>query len=145
MGINFNDIIKVINPEQKSDVIRLIIDYGELKQKLENPENNSWYFTQALESNKAKLISLEKNYEKIRVLFNESTIDTLINGVNKNLVIKSWYERHGMNTIQQMHYSSVVSQVKFLNELIRLKSKTVSLMSADYYLANPEELIKLID
>ena len=145
MGINFRDILILINPEQKSDILRLIIDYNNLKKKLENTEDNSWYFKQALESNKTKLESLRKDYEKIRIVFNESTIDTLIEKINENLELKSIYEKKGMNTIQQMHYSSIISENEFYNELIRLKSKTEFLKDIDYYLENPEEFLKFID
>jgi hypothetical protein len=146
MGLNFKKIEnQLIKKKDKSSLIRILVDYSTLKQKIENPDNQSWYFKQGLESSKKRLVNLTKEYNGIRKFFNETTIDSLIEKINKNLRFKSGYERNGMNTIQQMHYSSIISQNEFYNELIRLKSKSKLLMDINYYLENPEEFLNFID
>jgi len=146
MSLHFKKIESLlIKRESETRLARIIIDYSTLKHKLENPDNQSWYCKRGIESNKQKLLSLTKEYEEIRNLFNESSIDYFIANINENLKIKSWYERNGMNTIQQMHYLSIISKNEFFSELVRLKSKTELLMPIDYYCDNPEEFVKFID
>ena len=134
-----------IKKKDESSFIRIIIEYSSLKQKIENSENQSWYFKQGIDSSKERLIALTKEFEEIRKTFNENSIDELIERINENLKYKSGYERNGMNTIQQMHYSSIISQIVFYNELIRLKSKTELLKDIEYYLENPEEFLIFIN
>jgi hypothetical protein len=146
MAIDFNKISNLlIKKKDKSSLFRILVEYSGLKQKIENPDNQSWYFKQGIESNKKRLIALTREFEEIRKTFNETTIDELIQRINENLKYKSNYERNGMNTIQQMHYSSIISENEFYNELIRLKSKTELLKDIDYYLENPKEFLIFID
>lgn len=131
----------ITNCKDESSLIKIIVEYFTLKQKLENPEKQSWYFKQGIESSKRKLIELNEKFEEIRKIFNETTIDELIERINKNQEIKSFYETNGMNTIQQIHYSSILSNNKFYSELLHLKSKTKILMDINHYLENPDELL----
>ena len=144
--MNFKKIQSLlIKSKDDSSLIRILVEYADLKQKLEVPINQSWYFKQGLESRKQRLVTIMKEYNEIRKIFNETTIDFFIEKINENLRYKTGYERNGMNTIQQMLYSSIVSENKFFSELIRLKSKTELLMPIDYYLENPEEFLKFIE
>lgn len=135
----------IIKKTDDSSLIRIIVEYSSLKQKLDFPENQSWYFKQGIESSKKRLITLTQEYNNIRKTFNETTIDSLIETINENLTYKSGYERNGMNTLQQMHYSAIISKIQFLKELIRLKSKTELLVDIDYYLEYPDEFLKFIE
>lgn len=83
---------------------------------------------------------MTKEYEEIRKLFNESSIDYFIEKVNENLLFKSSYERNGMNTIQRIQYSFIINENNLFNELIRLKNKTKVIKSINYYLSNKKEL-----
>lgn len=134
-----------INNKNESSLVRIIVEYSILKQKIETQESQSWYFKLGFESSKERLIALTKEFEEIRKTFNETSIDELIERINENLKYKSGYEKNGMNTIQQMHYSSIISENEFYNELLRLKSKTEFLKDIDYYLENPEEFLIFIN
>ena len=146
MALNFKRIEDLlIKGKNESSLVRIIIDYSTLKRKIESPDNQSWYFKQGIESSKQRLGLLKIEYEEIRKLFNETSIDFFIEKINENMVYKSGYEKNGMNSIQQMHYSSIISENKFFNELIRLKSRTKLLMPIDYYLDNTEEFLKFVE
>lgn len=146
MAINFKKIENLlIKKNDESSIVRILVDYSVLKQRIEDLDNQSWYFKQGIESSKERLIALTKEFEKIRKTFNETSIDELIELINDNLRFKLGYELRGMNTIQQMHYSSIISENLFFNELIRLKSKTELLHDIEYYLENPEEFLIFID
>ena len=123
----------------------LIVEFGTLKQNFNQSIHQTWYFKKSLESKKKRMIDLSKKINEIKKTFNTTTLDTLINKINDNLEIKVHYEMHGMNSIQQMHYSFVCNENKFLNELIRLKSKIKLLRSIDYYIESPEESLVFFD
>ncbi len=135
----------LVKSKNESSVENIIIEYCTLQQKVQNSENQSWYFKQGLEASKQKLTSLNNDYEEIRKLFNESSIDLFIERINENSSITSGFEGKSMGAIQLMHYSYKLNEIEFFNELIRLKNKTGLLMSIDYYLENPEEFLMFIE
>lgn len=135
----------LLKRKNESSLENIIIAYSTLKQKIENSENQSWYFKQGMESSKQRLSSSNKDYEEIRKLFNESTIDYFIERVNKNSSTISHYQGKSMGAIQLMHYTFLIGESEFLNELIRLKSKTKLLMRIDYYLGNTEAFLMFIE
>ena len=146
MPLDFKKIENLlIKKSDQLSLIRIIVEYSTLKQKLENPESQSWYFIKGIESSKNRLISLKNEFNEIRRIFIETTIDELIEIINENLKYKSHYEKNGMNMVQRMHYSSIISEIEFAKELMRLKSKTDSLKEIDYYLENPEEFLKFFE
>ena len=146
MALNFKRIGDLLlKKRDESSLIRILVEYSSIKQKLGSPDNQSWYFKKGIESNKQRLVTLTKEYNDIRKTFNENTIDSFIERINKNLKDKLSIEKQGMNTLTQMHYFSILSSNEFFNELIRLKSKTDLLMPIDYYMENPEEFIKFIE
>lgn len=124
MAINFKRFGDLLfKKKNESSLVRILLEYFSIKQKLENPDNQSWFFKKGIESNKQKLVTLTKEYNEIRKTFNENTIDFFIEKINKNLEDKLSIEKHGMNTLTQMYYSSILSSNEFYNELIRLKRK----------------------
>lgn len=134
----------LVKSKNESSLENIIIEYSTLKQKVENSDNQSWYFQKGLEASNQRLSSLNNDYEEIRELFNESTIDDFIERINENYSITSSYEGKSMGAIQLMYYSYKLSESRFYNELIRLKSKTGLLMPIGYYLENPEEFLMFI-
>lgn len=140
MAINFIDIIKQItNP--KSDIIRIIIEYGEIEQKIKNTESQTWYFNQGLESKKARLIGLETEFEKIRKDFNDSSLDELIYKLNEIKVQKENLLNRNLNTVHQIYLSSLISEIKYIEDLIEMKSRVDKIMSINYYTENASEFL----
>ncbi len=146
MSLNFKRLENLlIKNKDESNLVSIIFEYLVLKQKIDNLEKQSWYFKKGIESSKKRLISLTEKYNEIRKTFNESTIGSIIEKINENLVIKSSYEKNGMNTIQHMHYSSIIRENETMNELLHLKSKIEILMPFDHYLNFPDEILKLVE
>ena len=140
MAIRINDIINIIyKPEP--DIIQIINDYGILYQKLKGPENQSWYFKQALESNKEKLIELKKSYENQRRNFNNSNIDDLIERVNEAKTVIQSYEGGGINTATHVYLAGVHSEINYCESLIKLKKRVEKLKPIDYYVENVDEFL----
>lgn len=131
--------------QDSSSLARILLEYATLLQKVEASNSQSWYFKQGLEANKKRILDLKKEFNSIKDMFNAATIDALLTKINENTEGKHHYEKYGMNTIQQMHYSKMSSENEFLNELIRLKSKTKSLRDIDYYLKNPKEFLMILN
>ncbi len=141
MAIHAEDLINVI-VKPSSDLISIIIDYGKLKQRLENPERESWYFHQSHESHQAKLKALEEKFEKFRTDFNDSDLDELISMLNEVKTEKSQIPRR-MGLVQQIHLASVLSKMKYLESLIEMKSRTNQMMPIDYYIENGDALLTI--
>ena len=131
--------------QDSSSLARILLEYATLVQKVEAPSGQSWYFKQGLEANKKRILDLKKEFNGIKDMFNAATIDALLTKINENTEGKLHYQKYGMNTIQQMHYSKMSSENEFLRELIRLKSKTKSLRDIDYYLKHPEEFLIILN
>lgn len=147
MAFKIKDIENlIINGENESSLAKTITEYLTLKQKIEDVDSQSWYFVQGLESHKNKLLTLKINYEEIREFFNGSSIDCFIDEINENTnKIKEYRTRRWLNTIARIHISAMTNKNAFLNELIRLKSKSDLLIPIDDYSENPEEFMKFIE
>lgn len=128
----------------ESQLVRILLEYASLKQKLEAPDHQTWYFKKGLASNTERLARLQKDYGAIRDFFNETSVDLLMSGINRNTEIMTSYDRNGMNSIQGMHYTSLKNEITYFKELIRLKSCTDLLMPIDHYLENPDEFLEIM-
>lgn len=145
MAIDLRRIVKLIVDEKNETTLsQIVVEYLTLKQKIEDVDNHTWYMKKGLESSKKRLLSLNEKYEKIRQLFNESTLDDFVEKVNQNLASISDFEKGPMNSIKYIAYSIKLNENEFLNELIRLKSKTDSLMPIEDYLENPDEFLMIL-
>jgi len=144
MRINFNDIQNMIIKPQSSVSI-LIMDYGAIVQKLENKEQQSWYFKQSIQSALDKKDEIKNKFEKISLIFNKTSLDDFI--AQKAEIEKKQQEvlKPRMNMIKRIVYAAYVSKINSLNELIVLKSKIEKLQPIDYYLENPEAFLKIAE
>ena len=146
MKINYDQVQSIIVPQvSKNEVAEIIIAYAALKCKLDNPDSQSWYFKKGVKTNQDRLRSYKLKYERIKAFFNNSTIDSLLETINRNLAEKARLERTRMNFIKRMYHASISGRNHFLYELIRVKSITEVLMPIDHYLENPEEFLKFTD
>jgi len=141
MAIHAKDLINII-VKPTSDIISIIIDYGKLKQKLQNPEAQSWYFHQGLESHNAKLSELKMKFENFRKDFNDSGLDELISRLNEIKTEESLITGR-LGLIKQIHLSSLLSQIKYVEELIEIKSRVNKMMPIDYYIENGNDFLTI--
>lgn len=145
MAIDLEKIIPLLaNVAGKTVLADLVLEYATLKQKLDDSENQTWYFRKAMDSHERRLKNLGKRHERARKFFNQSTIDVLIHRVNQNnqQIHELEKERMGMN--RRLMYLSLVAENNRFNELIQLKKRTKTLQSIDYYLDRPEDLLEII-
>jgi hypothetical protein len=141
MAIHAKDLINII-VKPTSDITTVIIDYGKLKQKLQNPEAQSWYFHQGLESHNAKLSELKMKFENIRKDLNDSSLDELISRLNEIKTKKSLITGR-LGLIKQIHLSSLLTRIKYVEELIEMKSRVDKMMPIDYYIENADALLAI--
>lgn len=146
MSLNFTQIQNLLVKNKiESSLVAIITEYSTIKQKLNNLSHQSWYFRQGIEASEERMFSLNNDFEEIRKLFNESTIDFFIQVINKNNKKLTCIKGTGTSSIQRMRYFSILGENEFFNELIRLKSKTELLMPIDDYLDEPDEFLKFIE
>lgn len=142
MSLSFNEISKLIVKPQ-SQLIRIILDYGFIVQKLKNSESQSWYFIRGYKSNIDRLENLKKEFEEIRKQFNKLSLDDLIRKLNETQANKDFFIGRNVNTIILMHISSLGSQIKYYKELIEIKRRVKQLKSIDFYIENSNEFLFL--
>jgi formylmethanofuran dehydrogenase subunit B len=134
-----------VKKQNHSTLAGLLMEYAILKRKLEEPDGQSWYFKQGINPRKKRIAHLIKQFNAIKSTFNTRTIDAFLEKINENKAVCLHYEKRGINTIQQMHYSKLKAENAFLHELIGLKSKINQLKEIDHYLSHPEEFLLIID
>ena len=135
----------LIKEKIESNLVSIILEYASIKQKLNSSDDQSWYLKKGSSGLNAKLYSLNTEYQNIQTLFNAKSTDYYIQLVNKNNSFISKFNQNSMNAVAYTSIGFLKSQNKFYNELIRLKSKTKSLLPLEHYLQNPEDLIEIMD
>lgn len=144
---NPNDLYDLLNggKSQGNLIEGVILDYGQLKHKLKNPEKKSHYFIKGLLTYKERLKRLRKRFEDMREEFNKATIDDLIATRNEQYEKKQKILANGhINMIEQIFLASVCSAYDYYQELIELKSRINQLHELDYYFEHTDELSKLL-
>lgn len=134
MALNFNQIENLlVKSKVESSLAELIISYSALKQKIEDIENHSWYFKQIIDSKKQHLSTLDSQFEKMRELFNEATLDYFIHKINENNLYLSELEENGNSRINRISSSWKIAENDLFSEVIRLNTKMDSLELINYY------------
>lgn len=88
---------------------------------------------------------LAASFESVRNQFNESTIDSYLDEISENKVkMECISTATGMNAVVSLGYGLLRDRNTFLEELIRIKTKTAELMPMDFYLEDPEALMEII-
>ena len=147
MAIKINDISTVLglNPKTNTQLETIILEYGNLVQKMNNMEQQSWMFKKAEKNNLLKLKDLKRQFENIRKEVNDTSIDDLIELLNdKKENTKSFQNSPQLNFIGRIAVASLNSDIIYIEELLAIKSRVDEMKELDYYLENKESLIKLL-
>ncbi|HEY9169826.1 MAG TPA: hypothetical protein VIN72_10085 [Lutibacter sp.] len=147
MAINLKKIITVLhlNEAPHSQLETIILEYGSLMKKLNNPEQQSWFFIKAEENNLLKLKDLKNQFEKIRTDVNTATIDQLIDSfMDCTDKIKFIEINSQPGMIKGIALSSYYGKKAYLEELLEIKARVDEVKELDYYLINRKALIKLL-
>src|SRR5690554_172109 len=146
MSLNLTEIANLWrNRMVVSSPILMVIDYAVLKEKLHNSDHQSWYFKKDAAAKKQELEVLAASFESVRNQFNESTIDSYLDEISENKVkMERISTATGMNAVVSLRYGLLRDRNTYLEELIRIKTKTATLMPMDFYLEDPEALMEII-
>jgi hypothetical protein len=141
MAVHSKDIINII-VKPKPDIIRTIIEYGKIKHDLKHPETQTWYFIKGIESHKARLNDLKNDFENFRKDLNDSSLDELISWLNEIKTEDSLITGR-LGLIKQIHLSYLLSKIKYIEELIEMKSRVNKVMPIDYYIENDNDFLTI--
>jgi hypothetical protein len=116
-----------------------------LRQKLADPDSQSWYFRKGLASNQQRLHELSETYEKERWEFNRIDSD-------QYLELKAMVEHELEYVIphqrpfflRAIFQSRAEQQLNDFKEALILKSRIDTLYSAEYYENHPDALLMLL-
>ena len=120
------------NPASDTSILNLVKEYAQLKHKLENLDEQSWYFMKGIESNRKRLKKLESSYNSIRKDYNAKSLDDL-------RMLREKYKKDIKKILQCDHLSSLtrlalnsrISNVRRLNTYIAMKKHTQKLCTLD--------------
>lgn len=146
MLFKLNSVVNHIEPEIKeSFLIRTIGAYATLKNKIDNLEDQSWYFKKAIDNHFESLNNLKNKFETVKNDFNQFSVDDIIEILQKKEELYQRCMRRSMPLVVKiMGSQSDKNQINYYNELLTLKSKIKNLESIDYYVDNPDEFMKLM-
>lgn len=149
MKINIEDLNKALGLDNNLRIENIILEYGTLLNKLENIDEQSFLFKKGLESNKKKLKSLKDDFDTIKGDVNIATLDQLISS-KKEIedkmaeLYKIINKAGGLSMNMGMALNSVKSNIKYIEELLLIKSRVEKVEDIDFYFDNQEELSKLL-
>lgn len=148
MKINIKDVISVLSVNEKtnSQLETIILDYGNLAQKMNNIEQQTWLFKKAKDNNHLKLNDLKNKFEEIRAAINSNTIDDLIEVLNEENEKILKLNKMEMNSIIFMGLSALSTRKSYIEELMEIKSRVDEMKELNYYLKkeNNKSLVKLV-
>ena len=136
MSIRLEDLLTVfdLNEKKYSQLESVLFEYGALKQKLQNLDDQSWMFKKGLENHYERIIKLKKNFNKIRSDFNATSLDELIYQLNKeNKELKRCESTPYRSMNIYIAIASFHSKIVYLQLHIDIKSRTEDIREMDYY------------
>lgn len=146
MAIKANELINIITSSNTTgnSLVSIILRYAELKDQLENPSEQTWYFQKGIESRKKQFLELKSEYEGYRKYFNSFSLDQLIEKKNKHLLDLARAEGMGGGIMKSLALSSLHGKISYIEQHIMLRKKLEVLNEIDVYINNNEELLKLL-
>ena len=147
MAIDFDEVITILSLKQRSSfqLESIILEYGSLIQKMDNMEQQSWFFKKAEKNNRLKLIELKSQYEKMRNDVNGTDMNNLIESLNDHKADRTFLKKKPyLNFTDRIALASINSNIRYVEELLSVKSRCNAMQSLDHYLEDSEALIKLL-
>lgn len=146
MTIQINEITAVLDIKPKTNGLleTIMLDYGNLAQKMNNLEQQTWLFKKAYDNNILKLNDLKNLFGEIREAINSNTIDDLIEVLNVENDNISNIKKMEMNSIIFMGLTALNSRKAYVEELLEIKTRVDKMNSLNYYLRNNKAFIKLL-
>lgn len=145
--VTYSQLISVLGIKEASDSMleSLFLSMLELEEKINNIEEQSWGFKKGIENSKEHLKEYKNKINKIRVDFNNSTVDSLISRLKEAQssleATKNWT---GTYLHRSMVESSANSSITYINMLLAIKSRINHFEDIEFYTTNKDELIKLL-
>lgn len=148
MAVSTNKIIGLIVGKDTNSFVKCIIDYSSIKQKLDNPELQNWYFKKGIDSNWRRMAEIKNRYNFIRDDFNTTSKDEYLFILNNTEVEYKEVKEIGTGGPYFAYYmrlGSLSGTIEYCKEMLKFKEKVKKIETIDYYYEYPEEISKLID
>ena len=134
---------------QTTEIEELILNYAALREKLENIEEQSWYFKQGISNHREDLKDYMERFDAIRIEINNSSKDELLTKIHKleekaQERKKMHEEFRGSVFIHRLNMGVITNRLNIYKELYAVKSRCQEVESIDYYLEHPEDLMELV-
>jgi oligoribonuclease NrnB/cAMP/cGMP phosphodiesterase (DHH superfamily) len=127
-------------------LISIFLEYCKIKDLLEHPSKQSWYFKKGIASQKNKIEKLEGQWEEIRKIANQYAVDDLILEQTKyEFEIKKTKASGSTRLIKSLVINSHQSQINQICTALEIKGRVKELPTIEYYFGQPEEFMEVFD
>ena len=135
MSLTFNRIVPLIINGDLTPFEKRLQEIAEIKQKLANPEAQSFYFRKGIESKRVRLKKLLSEYDEYKDFINGNEISDFQDKIKEN---KSSLEgRTTRGFLNTMAYQSIECTINRLEEAIVVKKKYGKI-------DNPDQMVEII-
>jgi hypothetical protein len=119
--------------------------YARLKEMLEHPAQQSWYFQKGIESRQKALEKFAATFEVFRNDVNSDNLDMLLTEkIELETHLAKFHEKGGPHSFMQaVGYGAIINKLGYTNCLLRLKSRFGKLAPLSYYLKHPKDMEEL--
>jgi chromosome segregation ATPase len=141
--IKFSELLPLISSKEivEDSAAKLISEILILSDRLENIEEQTFYFKKGFDSAQERLELLKKKYNKLINEVNNTTVDELLSRISEREErVEHWSNSKSSYTIKGMAVYSIKSYIEYLRKLIFLKGKYGNLKPIEDY--SQEELIQ---
>lgn len=146
MAVRAEQVINLVEASSQPslEISLIVLKYASLRQKLNRPEAQSWYFLKGLNSKRGELITLKKQFNDYRADFNSFTLDQLV--IEKHTLAEDFVRAKKINgvLIRSFAISALSQRKEHIGELLRLKSRMDHIHEVEFYLSNHDEMNKLL-
>ena len=149
--LTLNDVEELITHQyrQITEIEQLILSYAALKEKLENVEEQSFFFKKGITNHRKDLKAYKERFDDLRTEINNTSKDELLAKIREDEEkAEESRKRHerigGSEFMYRMKMGIITNRINHYKELLAIKSRCREVQGIDYYLEQPEALKNLI-
>ncbi|MGZ2371757.1 hypothetical protein ACXR6G_18405 [Ancylomarina sp. YFZ004] len=141
-------VIQVLNSKcnRNEPICELLIEIISLREKLKQPDKQSFYFKRGITQQRKRFVELKGEYESLKNHINKNKLgDLRVSLENQKKYLKKWKAKREIHITDMIAISALQRGIVFRENIIRAKKKYNRLHALEYYLLNPESLVVFFD
>ena len=129
LQISSEQFFNFFNQDKPEELDKLVNKIRELSHKIQNTEEQSFYFRRALESHQEDLKNLKDQYKKLRHHVNNTSFEAVKRQIQTKEKKIQKFEQRTPNFVNRVGLASFRSDLNYLELILNLKEKYGSIPS----------------